>query len=114
MKDIIKIKFEINSARDFLKLKLEQKEVVKYNNWKAQAENASSREAMEKVVAKLKLEDENWILEEEELILLKNKATLVGNIYEVLLGHLNNGLGLDFLERVEQNFIAEFGLGEYL
>lgn len=114
MKDIIKIKYEVNSARDFLKLKLEQKELIKYNNWKAQAENASSREAMEKVIAKLKLEDENWILEEEELIVLKNKATLVGNIYEVLLGHLNNGLGLDFIERVEQNWIAEFNLGEYL
>lgn len=114
MKDIIRIKYEVNSARDSLKLKLEQKELIKYNNWKAQPENTSSREAMEKVVAKLKLEDENWILEEKELIELKNMATLVNNIYEVLLGFLNNKESLEFITRIEQNWIEEFDLGEYL
>ena len=114
MKDIIKIKYNVTSERDSLKLKLEQKELIEYNNWKSQADNSSSREAMDKVVAKLKLEDDNWLLEEEMLIELKNRATLVGNIYEVLLASLTNGMPLDVVERMEDVYIMNFNLGEYL
>lgn len=114
MKDIIKIKYNVTSERDSLKLKLEQKELVEYYNWKSKDENASSREAMDKVVAKLKLEDTSWLLEEERLIELKNKATLVGNIYEVLLANLNHGMSLELVERLGDNYIDDFKLGEYL
>src|SRR5574344_2825941 len=92
MKDIIAIKYNLNTQRDYLKLKLEQKELVEVANWKAKEENASSREAMDKTIARLKLEDESWMLEEADLIEIKNKATLVGNIYDTLMTYLNQGL----------------------
>jgi uncharacterized protein YdaL len=92
MKDIIAIKYNLNTQRDYLKLKLEQKELVEYTNWRAKDENASSREAMEKVVARLKLENDSWLNEEADLIELKNKATLVGNIYDTLAGYIGQGI----------------------
>ena len=114
MKDIIAIKYNLNTQRDYLKLKLEQKELVEYSNWKAKEENTTSREAMEKVVAKLKLEDESWLLEEGDLIELKNKATLVGNIYEVLLGYIGQGISKEVVDRMSEEYTEEFNLGEYL
>ena len=68
MKDIIAIKYNLNTQRDYLKLKLEQKELVEYTNWRAKDENVNSREAMDKVVARLKLESDTWLNEEADLI----------------------------------------------
>ena len=114
MKDIIAIKYNLNTQRDYLKLILEQKELVEYNNWRAKEENSSSREAMEKVVAKLKLVNDTWLNEEVDLIELKNKATLVGNIYEVLVGYIGQGISKEVVDKIADEYIEEFNLGEYL
>ena len=114
MKDIIAIKYNLNTQRDYLKLKLEQKELVEYSSWRAKDENASSREAMEKVVARLKLENDSWLNEEADLIELKNKATLVGNIYDVLVGYIGQGISKEVVDKIAEEYIEEFNLGEYL
>ena len=114
MKDIIAIKYNLNTQRDYLKLKLEQKELVEFNNWKSMEENINSREAMDKTIARLKLEDESWMLEEVDLIELKNKATLAGNIYDVLIVYLNQGFAKESVDKIANEYIEEFGLGEYL
>ena len=114
MKDIIAIKYNLNTQRDYLKLKLEQKELVEYSNWRAKDENATSREAMEKVVAKLKLESDSWLNEEADLIELKNKATLAGNIYEVLVGYIGQGISKEVVDKIANEYIEEFGLGDYI
>ena len=114
MKDIIAIKYNLNTQRDYLKLKLEQKELVEYTNWRAKEENASSREAMDKTIAKLKLENDTWLNEEADLIELKNKATLVGNIYDTLIVYLNQGFAKESVDKIANEYIEEFGLGEYL
>ena len=114
MKDIIAIKYNLNTQRDYLKLKLEQKELVEYTNWRAKDENASSRESMEKVIAKLKLENDSWLNEEADLIEIKNKATLVGNIYDVLVGYIGQGLSKEVIDKIAEEYIEEFNLGEYL
>ena len=114
MKDIIAIKYNLNTQRDYLKLKLEQKELVEYSNWRAKDENANSREAMDKVVAKLKLENDTWLNEEADLIELKNKATLVGNIYEVLVGYINQGISKEVVDRIAEEYIQQFDLGDYI
>ena len=114
MKDIIAIKYNLNTQKDYLKLKLEQKELVEYTNWRAKEENVNSREAMEKIVAKLKLENDTWLNEEADLIELKNKATLVGNIYDVLVGYINQGISKEVIDKISDEYIEEFGLGEYL
>ena len=114
MKDIIAIKYNLNTQRDYLKLKLEQKELVEYTHWRAKDENVNSREAMEKVVAKLKLENETWLCEEANLIELKNKATLVGNIYDVLIGYIGQGISKEVVDKISEEYIKTFSLGDYL
>ena len=114
MKDIIAIKYNLNTQRDYLKLKLEQKELVEFNNWKAKGENTNNREAMDKTIARLKLEDESWMLEESDLIELKNKATLAGNIYDTLISYLNQQIPKESVDRIANEYIEEFDLGEYL
>ena len=114
MKDIIAIKYNLNTQKDYLKLKLEQKELVEYSNWRAKDENIGSREAMEKVVAKLKLENDTWLNEEADLIELKNKATLVGNVYEVLVGYINQGLSKEVVDNMAEEYIKTFSLGDYI
>ena len=114
MKDIIAIKFNLNIQKDYLKLKLEQKELVEFVCWRAKEENIGSREAMEKVVAKLKLEDDNWLNEEANLIELKNKATLVGNIYDTLIVYLNQGFAKESVDKIANDYIKTFSLGDYL
>ncbi len=112
MKDIIAIKYNLNTQRDYLKLKLEQKELVEYTNWRAKDENINSREAMEKTVAKLKLENDTWLNEEADLIELKNKATLVGNIYDVLVGYIGQGLSKEVVDNMAEEYIKTFSLGD--
>lgn len=114
MKDIIAIKYNLNTQRDYLKLKLEQKELVEYTNWRAKDENANSREAMDKTIARLKLENDTWLNEEADLIELKNKATLVGNIYDVLVGYIGQGISKEVVDKIAEEYIEEFNLGEYL
>jgi uncharacterized protein YdaL len=114
MKDIIAIKYNLNTQRDYLKLKLEQKELVEYSTWRAKEENTTNREAIDKVVARLKLEDESWMLEEADLIELKNKATLVGNIYDTLMSYLTQQIPKESVDRIANEYIEEFDLGEYL
>ena len=114
MKNIIKIKYNINLERDMLKLKLEQKEIVQYNSWKAIPENTSSREAMEKVVAKLKLDDSTWLEEESNLLVLKNRATLVNNLYEVLVGYIGKDYDIQSIDNIAEAWIEEFELGVWL
>ena len=114
MKDIIAIKYNLNTQKDYLKLKLEQKELVEYSNWRAKDENIGSRESMEKTVARLKLENDTWLCEEADLIELKNKATLVGNIYDTLIVYLNQGLSKEVIDKIANEYIEEFGLGDYL
>ena len=114
MKEIIAIKYNLNTQRDYLKLKLEQKELVEYTNWRAKDENINSREAMEKTVAKLKLENDTWLNEEADLIELKNKATLVGNIYDVLVGYIGQGLSKEVIDKISEEYIETFSLGDYL
>ena len=114
MKDIIAIKYNLNTQRDYLKLKLEQKELVEYSNWRAKDENINNREAMDKVVAKLKLENDTWLNEEADLIELKNKATLVVNIYDVLIGYIGQGISKEVVDKISNEYIEEFNLGEYL
>ena len=114
MKEIIAIKYNLNTQRDYLKLKLEQKELVEYTNWKSMEENINSREAMDKTIARLKLENDNWLLEEADLIELKNKATLAHNIYDTLIVYLNQGFAKESVDKIANEYIEEFGLGEYL
>jgi len=113
-KRVLKIKLNLGTKKDLLKLALDQKEIVQYNAWKSLEENLKSREALEKVVARLKLEDENWLEQEEELVILKNKASVVNNIVELLQGYVTRDIDIDTIENIAEEYISDFELGEYL
>lgn len=114
MKDLLKIKLNLNTKKDLLKLALDQKEIVQYNAWKSLPENEKNRDAREKVVARLKLEDDTWLEQEEELVKLKALATVVNNIVEVNQSYLNQGIDIDDVETSCEIYINEFNLGEWL
>ena len=85
-----------------LKLWLAQKEVVEYNAWKV--ENPKDRTAMEKVIATLKLNDENWLEKEQEYIKVSNDFTYYKNIYDVVLKLLDRE---DITKEEIEDFIAD-------
>lgn len=113
--DIIKIKNELNSKASELKLKAEQKEIVKYYAWKGEEENSKSRDSLEKVIAKLKMEDLEWLNQDMELVQVTNLSKTVNNIYEVLVNLTKrNDINLENIMAIEKDYIQKFGLGEYL
>jgi len=114
MKNLLKIKLNLGTKKDMLKLALDQKEIVQYNAYKATEIGSKDRSSLEKVVARLKLEDETWLEQEEALVLLKNKATVVNNIIELLQGYINQGVDIEAVENVAEDYILDFDLGEYL
>ena len=81
MKDIIAIKYNLNTQKDYLKLKLES---------------------------------DTWLNEEANLIELKNKATLVGNVYDTLIVYLNQGFAKDSVDKIAEDYIKTFSLGDYI
>jgi len=85
-----------------LKLWLAQKEVVEYNAWKA--ENPKDRTAMEKVIAVLKLNDENWLEKEQEYIKASNDFTYYKNIYDMTLKLLDKE---DITKEEVENFVTD-------
>lgn len=85
-----------------LKLWLNQKEVVEYYKWKE--ENPKDRTAMDKVVAQLKLNDDNWLLKEEEFIKAKNEYDRL----KVILDMANNMMYSQQYTKSEINdFVAD-------
>jgi len=113
-KSVLKIKLNLGTKKDLLKLALDQKEIVQYNAYKETELGNKDRSSLEKVVARLKLEDETWLEQEEELVILKNKASVVNNIVELLQGHVMRGIDIDIIEGIAEEYISDFDLGEYL
>lgn len=115
MLEIIKIKNEINLKASELKLKAEQKEIVKYYSWKNEEGNKTSRESYDKVIARLKMEDLEWLNSDMELVQVTNLSKTVNNIYELLINLTKRtDISLEHIQKIEQDYIEEFGLGEYL
>jgi len=113
-KSVLKIKLNLGTKKDLLKLALDQKEIVQYNAYKETELGNKDRSSLEKVVARLKLEDETWLEQEEELVILKNKASVVNNIVELLQGYTTRGVNIDNIESIAEEYISDFDLGEYL
>ena len=59
-----------------LKASLAKRELIAYNDWKVL--NPKDRTAMEKVIANIKIDDENWVKEEEAFEKLKVDVEILG------------------------------------
>jgi len=102
LKELLKLHKETNEKMTELKRWLSQKEVVEYYNWKN--ENPKDRTAMEKVIAQLKLEDDDWLQKEIEYDNVKTKY----NFYNHLLNIVESMLPRDDISLQEiDKFIEE-------
>ena len=82
---ILKLRIELGEEVKSVKLWLSHKEVVEYNCWKALPENAKSRDSLDKVVSRLKQDDDTWLERESELLDLESTYNRVNTIYTVLM-----------------------------
>ena len=62
----------------------------------------------------LYLTDDEYSQVIHSLIELKNKATLVGNIYDVLVGYIGQGISKEVIDRMSEEYIKTFSLGDYI
>ena len=101
--DVLAVK---RQERDELKLWLAQKEVVEYNNWKMN--NEKDRTAMDKVVAKLKLEDDEWMNKEQDYITIENEYRKFMNTYEIVKGLISRSdVDIKEINKMIENIIGE-------
>ena len=110
---LIEQKIELETELKDAKLWLNQKEIVEYTNFKEA--NPSSREAMDKVVAKLKMEDEIWLEREADLISKEVTYKKVALIIEVLNNTLNamsrhEDISKKYFEELQSGYIKSLGL----
>ena len=111
MLDIILIeqKIELETELKDAKLWLAQKELVSYNVYKEA--NPTSREAMDKVVSRLKLEDDSWLEKEADLIIKEVMYKKVALIVDVLNNTLNamsrhSDISKSYFEEFQSDFIV--------
>jgi hypothetical protein len=102
MEKLVEKMNEMNRKTIELKVWLEQKEVIEYNTWKE--DNKTDRSAMDKVVAKLKLEDDNWLLQENEYYQAKIELDKLKSIYNIALKLLDRD---DYTREDIENFVKD-------
>ena len=110
---LIEQKIELETELKDAKLWLNQKEVLEYSVYKEA--NPSSREAMDKIVAKLKMEDETWLEKEGELISKEVTYKKVALIIEVLNNTLNamsrhSDISKGYFEELQDGYIKSLEL----
>ena len=106
--EIFKAKVELESSYKELKLLLKQKESVKYAAFKA--ENLQDRSAKEKVIDSLKLEDDEWMLQEENLLVKEGHLKTISLIVETLQNtlsamHSHPEIGMDYFLELQEGYI---------
>ena len=110
---LIEQKIELETELKDAKLWLAQKELVSYNVYKEA--NPTSREAMDKVVSRLKLEDETWLEKEAELIMKEVMYKKVALVVEVLNNTLNamsrhKDISKGYFEELQSGYIKSLEL----
>ena len=105
----LKIKVEEDVAR--AKLWLSQKEGIEYSNWKSVY--TSDRTAYDKVVAQLKLEDEEWLQKEEDLISQEVALKLISVRLSVLqdtlkaMSNPNSGITNEMFQELQELYLKD-------
>ena len=110
---LIEQKIELETELKDAKLWLAQKELVSYNVYKEA--NPTSREAMDKVVSRLKLEDDSWLEKEADLITKEVMYKKVALIVDVCNNTLNamsrhSDISKSYFEELQSGYIKSLGL----
>ena len=108
--ELVTAKLELEDRVKSLELYLAQKEVVEYTAWKNKPENEKDRSAYEKVVTQLKLNDEEWLNLEEDLLEHKRAYKKVSTIYSILFDMVRgvgreNGITLEYFRAIQDEYM---------
>ena len=111
MLDVKLLKLRVNLERSYkeLKLELKQKELVQYASYKLA--NPQDKSAKEKIIDSLKLADDQWLLQEEELLAKEGNLKIVNLIIDTLQGtigamSLHIELDKDYFDKLQEDYLA--------
>ena len=111
MLDIKILKLRLNLERSYkeLKLELKQKELVQYASYKLA--NPQDKSAKEKIIDSLKLADDQWLLQEEELLAKEGHLKIVNLVIDTLQGTIgamsfHTELDKDYFDKVQDDYLA--------
>ena len=111
MIDIKILKLKVNLERSYkeLKLFLKQKEAVSYASYKLA--NSSDKSAKEKIIDSLKLADDQWLLQEEELLAKEGHLKIVNLVIDTLQGTIgamsfHKEIDKDYFDKLQEDYLA--------
>ena len=111
MLDIKILKLRVNLERSYkeLKLELKQKELVQYASYKLA--NAQDKSSKEKIIDSLKLADDDWLLQEEDLLAKEGNLKIVNLIIDTLQGTIwamsfHKEIDKDYFDNLQDDYLA--------
>ena len=110
MLDIKLLKLRVNLERSYkeLKLELKQKELVQYASYKLA--NAQDKSSKEKIIDSLKLADDEWLLQEEELLAKEGHLKIVNLVIDTLQGTIGAmsfhiEIDKDYFDKLQDDYL---------
>ena len=111
MLDIKLLQLRVNLERSYkeLKLELKQKELVQYASYKLA--NSSDKSSKEKIIDSLKLADDAWLLQEEELLAKEGHLKIVNLVIDTLQSTIgamsfHKEIDKDYFDRLQDDYLA--------
>ena len=106
---ILKLKIELERSYKELKLELKQKELVQYASYKLV--NSSDKSSKEKIIDSLKLADDQWLLQEEELLAKEGHLKIVNLVIDTLQGTIGAmsfhiDIDKDYFDKLQDGYLA--------
>ena len=106
---VLKLKIELERSYKELKLELKQKELVQYASYKLA--NSNDKSAKEKIIDSLKLADDQWLLQEEELLAKEGHLKIVNLVIDTLQSTIgamsfHTELDKDYFDKLQEDYLA--------
>ena len=111
MLDIKVLKLRVNLERSYkeLKLELKQKELVQYASYKLA--NAQDKSSKEKIIDSLKLADDDWLLQEEDLLAKEGNLKIVNLVIDTLQSTIgamsfHKEIDKDYFDNLQDDYLV--------
>ena len=106
---LLQLKIELERSYKELKLELKQTELVQYASYKLA--NPQDKSAKEKIIDSLKLVDDQWLLQEEELLAKEGHLKIVNLIIDTLQGTIgamsfHKEIDKDYFDKLQDDYLS--------
>ena len=106
---LLQLKVNLERSYKELKLELKQKELVQYASYKLA--NSNDKSSKEKIIDSLKLADDQWLLQEEELLAKEGNLKTVSLVIDTLQStigamSLHKEIDKDYFDRLQDEYLA--------